>query len=436
MDIFDRYFAYVDNTEPPKIFHLWSLLAGISALAGRKIWFHNGPMVTYPNLYVMLIGSPGTRKSTAIKQTKKIMKQAGYKTFAADRSTKPKFLLDLEAGFDFDTMQANTAGQEETGLGSKRVTKILESSLDDLIAGGPSSKREGPSEVCIAADEFLDFFGRGDIDFATLLGVLWDKDDDYTDRIKNTKSVCITEPTVSIIGGSTHENFKMMFPPELLGQGFISRLLLIYGESSGKRITFLADDDEDAKAALATYMAAIANTHLGRVNLTDEAMKALDDIYQAWEDLEDARFRYYSTRRFTQLIKIMLVLAAARLSAEVSFQDVVLANTVLAHAELHMPKAMGEYGKAKNAEILHKIMDVLNHTSTPLTYKEIWKQVANDLDSMSALLPIMQGLVEADKIQKVPGTVTYLPKKKPGVRKSSLLHVDWNLMKRFGIDVY
>ena len=427
MDFFDSYFDYVKDTEPPKIFHLWSLLTGISALVGRKLYFKNGPLVTYPNLYVMLVGSPGTRKSTAIKHVKRLMKQAGYKTFAADKSTKPKFLLDLEAGFEFENMQST----EPTGLGSASISKLLGTSLDAITDG--KVKKTGPSEVCIAADEFLDFFGRGDIDFATLLGVLWDKDDDYVDRLKNSQSICIPEPTVSILGGTTHENFKMMFPPELLGQGFISRLLLVYGESSGRKITFLKADDEAAKAKLVQFMAAISKHAPGEVKFSEKAAEALDSIYQNWEDLEDARFRHYSTRRFTQLLKLCLLVIATRLADSIELEDVIFANTLLTHAELHMTKAMGEYGKGKNSEAAHKVMDVLNHAVAPMTIKDLWTQLVNDLDKQSDLATLLMGMAEADKIQRAGGG--FLPKKKIKYKKSSMLWVDFKLLERFDINV-
>ena len=160
----EDYFQYVEHTEPPKIFHLWSALAGISALAGRNIWWKNGPMVIYPNIYVLLIGSPGTRKSTAIKIFKRLMKKTGYNTFSADRSTKQKFLMDLENGFDFDSQQRADEEfiKKEKEASHKRVSKLLAGTLDQLIEEGAKAERkEGPSEVFVAADEFMDFFGSG-----------------------------------------------------------------------------------------------------------------------------------------------------------------------------------------------------------------------------------------------------------------------------------
>lgn len=432
----EEYFQYVEHTEPPKIFHLWSALAGISALAGRNIWWKNGPMVIYPNIYVLLIGSPGTRKSTAIKIFKRLMKKTGYNTFSADRSTKQKFLMDLENGFDFDSQQRADAEfiKKEKEHTHTRVSKLLAGTLDQMIDSMEAQRKEGPSEVFVAADEFMDFFGMGNMEFAALLGVLWDKEDAYTDRLKNSKSVYIPEPTVSILGGATHENFKMMFPPELLGQGFMSRLLMIYGESSGKKFTFLEEEKDETTDVLVKRLLAMRKHKIGNLAFSTEAKEALDGIYKTWHDLQDARFRYYSTRRFTQLIKLLLILATEKQAECLDKADVVFANTLLTHAELYMPKAMGEYGKSKNSEVSHKIIDILEHAvPKALTIKEIWTQVAMDMDKFSDLLPLLQGLMQADKIQKNPLGEGFLPKKEVKTNSAAMKWVDFKLLEPFGL---
>lgn len=432
-DFFDRYFAYVDNTEPPKIFHLWSLLAGIAAMAGRNIKFVNGPLVTHANLYVMLIGHPGTRKSTSIKMVKRVMKAAGYKTFAADRSTKQKFLLDLEAGFDFD------AGADGLGKDVKKadfteadISELLKGELAKLDTATPNlPSRLGPHEVFVAADEFNDFFGLGNVEFASLLGVLWDIDDIYSDRLKNSKSVHISEPTVSILGGNTFEGFKLAFPPELLGQGFMSRLVLVHGEPSGKKITFLDKEDEIEKATLADFMRAIRGHSVGAVKLETLAADTLHSIYQSWKDLDDSRFRYYSTRRFQQLIKICLVLTMSKLGISLDKETVILANTLLTYTELSMPKALGEYGKSKTSEAAHKIMDILDHAISPVSFKDIWSQLINDMEKQPDLVNLLAGLAEAGRIQRVGQG--FLPKRKSMLHNLNLSYVDFKLMDKFGL---
>ena len=66
-----------------------------------------------------------------------------------------------------------------------------------------------------------------------------------------------------------------------------------------------------------------------------------------------------------------------------------------------MPKAMGEFGKAKNADVSHKILTYIANQWSPVTMKDIFKQVSGDLEKMSDLAAIIQKLTFADKIQVV-----------------------------------
>ena len=100
MNLIDAYIEYRAETEPPAIYHRWSMIASVAALLGRRFYIPFGSSHIYPNLYIMLIGGVGTRKSSAIKEATKLIGQAGYKTFSARKTSKEKFLMDLEGILD------------------------------------------------------------------------------------------------------------------------------------------------------------------------------------------------------------------------------------------------------------------------------------------------------------------------------------------------
>lgn len=390
-DFFSSYLAYTDNTESPKIFHRWSAIAGIGAFLGRQYYLQHGHFTIYPNVYSMLIGSPGTRKSTAIKLMRKILLEAGYTTIAADKSTKEKFLLDL------------------AGEGDEGALQTPEELLDQNLFGDSNAS---DAEMFIMADEFNDFFGNGNIEFISLLGTLWDYSGVYRNRIKNGKSVSIKNPTVSILGGNTPTGFSLAFPTEILGQGFFSRILLIYGEPNGKRIAFPISPDPEHTRILIEFFRNIKAEVFGTATLHPVAQKLLERIYQYPPSLDDVRFESYATRRFTHLLKLCLIMSASERCTTITERHVIAANTILAYTEQLMPKALGEFGKAKNSDVTHKIVQLLDSTSRVLTYKEIWKHVSNDLEKMADLSTLLQNLATADKIQIVPGGQGFLPKKK------------------------
>lgn len=396
-----NYLQYVGETECPTIYHRWCALSMLGAYLGRQYSFKFGHSALNTNLYTMLIGTPGARKSTAIKIAKKIIKAAGYEAISADRSTKEKFLLDL-------------AGEETTN-----PNDILESNI--WGEGGEDDYKE----MFIACDEFNDFIGNGNIEFISLLGNMWDFEGNYENRIKNGKSVNINNPTISILGGNTPVNFARAFPSEILGQGFFSRLLLIHGEPTGKRITFPSVADISSTADIVTQLTRIKQVSIGCIEATETARYLIDKIYKTWKSIDDIRFESYSNRRLTHLLKLCLITSAARFGTNISEKDVISANTMLTHTESFMPKALGEFGKAKNSDISHKLMQILYSSDKPITIKELWALVHTDMDKINDLSDLMRNLSAAGKIQSY--NQGFLPIRKVAVEVESDT-IDWTLL--------
>ena len=359
----------------------------------------------------MLLGSPGTKKSSAIKIGTKLLKQAGYTTFAAKKTRQEKFLLDM-AEQQMDSTGADMLDQNLWGTGEDMISDI---------------ESKPPAECFVAADEFNNFIGVGNLDFMSILGELWDYEGVYDYRLKNSKDVFINEPTVTILGGNTPTGFAHAFPTEAIGQGFFSRLLLVYGEPSGVKFTFPPPPDLELQATLVTLLQRIRETMIGEVTMSTDAADLLHKIYHEWEGIDDVRFEHYANRRLTQLLKICLIVTASRLSMEIQTEDVIYSNTVLTFTEHLMPKALGEFGRGKNSEVTHKVLQLLDSAHTPQSVQAIWKHVHQDLEKRDQLIEILGNLAMADKIQTVEHG--YLPKK--AVRSAGIEGaVDWTILTK------
>jgi len=372
----------------------------------------------------MLIGSPGTKKSSAIKIGSMLLKQAGYRTFAAKKTRQEKFLCDL----------AEQSTLKDIAGGGEQYSDILDRNLfgEDDLDEADNYLDKPPSECYIDADEFNNFIGLNNLDFVSILGELWDYNGVYDYKLKNAKSVFIPNPTITILGGNTPTGFSQAFPPESLGQGFMSRLLLVYGEPSGVKFTFPPPPDLELQAELLELLHRIKEEVRGELKMEDDAMELLDSIYNNWAGIDDPRFEHYANRRLTHLIKICLVITASRLGKAISRQDVITANTLLTFTEGLMPKALGEFGKSKNASVTHAVMGLINAAMVPITFQSIWKVVVQDLDKRDQLVEILSNLQVAEKIQSINGG--YLPNKKIQVQaiKGS---VDWSLLTQEERDI-
>jgi hypothetical protein len=383
-NFFDSYLKYTEGGEVPTTFHRWSAIVGIAALLERNCCVEFGHTEIYPNIYSMLIGSAGTRKSSAIKLMKKLLIKSGYQTIAAERTSKEKFLHDLSKHEDEneDVLEANLFQHNDRE--SSAVTPMF-----------------------IAADEANDFFGINNMDFLSILGSLWDWEGKYENRIKSGSSDWIPNPTISILSGNTATGFSLAFPSSILGQGFFSRLLIVYGEPNGRRVTIPRRPSDEETAHIVGLLQAIRMQSVGvysfRGGDKGAAFLLFDKIYQEYVAIDDPKFESYSNRRIIHLLKLCLVVAAARMEKDITETSVIQANTYLAYIEKLMPKALGEFGKAKSADVAHKVMSYIYGAESIVQMKDIWKQVDGELDRPDDLQQIIRKLLFADKIQTVNG---------------------------------
>ncbi len=392
---FDLYLQAVELTEPPLIFHRWCFISAISTLIGRNVFFPFGDQVIYPNQYIILVGNPATKKSFAINLISKLMVESGYEHFAPDRSSKEKFMLDWEFGFD------RIAKGEEPGPGTNRNDKSKSS--DELFASTVGLDKSKISEAYIKSGELQDFLGGGNADFIVTLTNLWDNLPKYTDRFKNSASLYIPNPTLNLLGGCTATTFSSIFSSNIAGQGMLSRLLLVYGGGQRHRITVPPAMDLDARRELVEHFLFIRTKMHGAITMTAEAYDAFDEIYQKGTELPDSRLATYANRRQLHFIKLMMVTAIADCRMEIGIEDVILAHSLLTYTETYMPKALGEFGKSKNSAVSQVVLETIQQAEDfgGITGRDLFKAVAQDVEGMNELMVIISKLGNAGKIKVV-----------------------------------
>ena len=376
---FQTYFDYVGESEAPKSYHRWCAISVVGTLLGRQFSFPFGHVDLYPSQYILLMGGAGVRKSSAIGIAHKLAAKAGFKKFADDRLSKEMFLKSM---MDFGTPII----EDDDDLGD-----LLDMPIDGAAA-----------EKYVVADEFLDFLGMNNLEFITMLTKLWDSKEQYTHPKLHGDDVIVKKPTVNLLAGSTLTNLTLALPPEVVGHGFLTRLILIHAESNGNKITWPQRPCPDKEFELVQHLQIMQDTVTGVAKLTPEAKDLLDQMYKQFVPIDDARFINYSNRRFTHLLKLCLCLAGMRHSTTVEEVDALEANTILHYAECKMPKALGEFGKGKYSSVQTDVLEILSHSNRPLTVEELWRQVSQDLTKQNELIEIVKGLIIAGKVQTGP----------------------------------
>ena len=319
----------------------------------------------------------GARKGTAINPAKKAIKASGYNKLSPDRLSPERFIIALEK---------STSVNDDLSLVGLELENL---SVDE------------PSELYVSIGEFGDFIGKGNFDFVKLLTNLWDNLPVYDHPKIHGRSVRVNKPTVNIISGTTPQSISEDIPVAAIGQGFFSRFILVHGEGTGVKITFPPPVDPKTVDAFAKELIEIRIACNGKVTRTKEAEDILDRMYREFVDIDDNRFKHYSTRRFTHLLKLTMIIAATEKRTEIQVQDCINANTLLHYTEMRMPKALGAFGKAKNSDVVNSVMEIIRDSRgvEPVLFADIYKKVSHDVGKKNDLIEIMKQLRESGKVQ-------------------------------------
>ena len=392
-----------ENQEAADFSYLWAGLSCIAAQLARNVYIPFGNGKIYPNLYVMFVGDPGKRKSTAIKDLKKRIKAAGYQNICGDKVTMQKYLLDL-------------AG---VGEGSIEGSNITEFNL------GITLGTNDYVESYINQDEFSDFIGINNYPFISLLGNFWDIDEPYVYRTKNGQSIEIPSPIVNILGATTPSQFNTIFPPAISEQGFLSRLIIVNIPESKRKIARPMPSDASVIEKVVDGLKAVRKLS-GELVMSDAVWDKLEEIYLSWKPVEDTRFAHYSTRRHTQLLKLCILSTCSRYTIEMSVDDVIFANTLLSFTEHFMPQALGQFGKNKDGDVNSKVISYLRSSfPTAKSLQDIIIPISTETDVLS-LQKILTNLVVAEKVVATSNG-KYLPKL-PSYKDIKTSHVDWSML--------
>lgn len=384
------YLEYVEDTESPRIFHLWVAITGISACLGRRSFLPFGIGPVFPNIYSLLVGPPGTRKSTAINiMARRIRKNTGVKFAPEDTAGQRQGLIAaLKGGIKDEDDEINGVLSAADAASAIKLIETMEHKID----------ARDEHVMFAAASEFDSFIGTRAREFAAFLGKMWDGEDyDYT--LKNEKHV-LTHPLLTIIGGTTPANIQDSLPQSSIGQGFTSRIIFVYANRKYKDISRPKELPRGLEKKIDKVFNELFYYFDGEFKETQEARKLLDDIYHRETEISDPRFVYYCERRHQHLLKTSMCLAAARKSLIIEIDDIKEADLILKITEEYMPDALGEFGLSQISAAKQKMLEFLMHANGPVVSNILWAVMQKDL-RQSDFHNSIADLINAGKITQV-----------------------------------
>lgn len=358
---------YSASSEAPDEMHFW---VGVSTIAGalrRRVWIDQGHFQWTPNMYIILVAPPGiVSKSTTMSIGMNLLRQ----------------LEGVKFGPDAVTWQA--------------LTQALAEAKDEVLM--PDEMYHPMSCVTIASSELGNFFNPNDREFVDVLVSLWDGQlGVWEKRTKTQGSDRIENPWINVIACTTPGWIAGNFPESLIGGGFTSRCVFVYGKKKRRLVaypsTVLPTEFLELQKQLVHDLEAISLLR-GAYTLTPEAIswgtKWYEDHYSAVnKTLNNARFAGYLARKQTHMHKLAIVLSAAEKDDLVITQDNLSAAAEIVTAlEASMPEVfglIGLQGQAKHSVHLIDVVQSHGRLSMRQLYQIVFKQVPSYKDFKESL---------------------------------------------------
>lgn len=393
-EFLDRYLEFVEETESPRIFHVWCALAGIGACLGRRIYLQFGPKPLFANLYAILVGPPASRKSTAMDIMQDLLQSSTRVRFAPDDTNGQR--QGMIKSFN-EFAEENDDEDRDILNGVDIANGISVEALSQIDMGKLPDSRD--KQVIVAfADEFSSLIGINNRAMITFLGRVFDGKR-YQYQLKSENTV-LEHPLLSIIAGTTPTDLSNAMPAEASGQGFMSRIIFIHGNKKYKEL-----DDPPLlpvvlKKNIKKELHYFSYEAAGEFSKHKAAVDLLKIIYGKDINLNDTRFVYYQERRFTHIQKIAMILAISRHSNIITDKDVLLADAILSTTEIHMPDALGEYGLSPIASAKQKMLEFIVASKAPVHKTTIRTLMHRDM-KLTDIANSLNDLCSAGKIKEV-----------------------------------
>lgn len=362
-DWIELFLKYTDGLPTPDIFRLW---AGIGAVAGaleRRVWIETARSKLYPNMYVLLVGRPGVGKSQAIQPVGELWKQAKDIHVAPDNLTKPA-LIDAIAAAGRRIIRSETEMVEYHSL-------------------------------AVASSEFGVLVPAHDLEFLNTLNHVYDNPASYREnrRSMGDNQIDISNPQLTIIGGTQPAYLANLLPEEAWGMGFTARLMLIYSGET-KRVSLFAKQEPriDGYSTLVSRMKAICKLY-GPLSFEPDA----EVEAERWAEAgcppvpEHSKLENYTSRRILHALKLSIISAVSGQRNAVSFYDFSRARDWLLHAETQMPDIFREMVARSDVQVIQEMH---------FFAWQLWIKDKKPIHE-SRLIHFLQNRVPSEKIMRV-----------------------------------
>lgn len=324
-------FATTYNTTP--LFAKYAAVWLLGTCVFRAVGMQARGNELYPNMYLQLVGGPGTGKSQAIKSVRRIL---------------------IPAMNDLSLIPASVtrAGMEDYMADNMRMRRA---------PGGQLM----PQTECIGlSEEMQGILPDQDLGHLTLYNILYDLPEVHKMRTRSHGEIKLDMPYCSLLTGAQPAFLATTMPEQAWGMGFMSRSIMVFDVPRERTSMFRSIiPDPKLEADLIHDLRAISKL-FGWMHWTKEAIA----LYEEWfvehggQPIPQAKrlAMGYNARRELHMTKLAMVMSLSRTSdLVVELRDVADAIKLLLLTEDRMKMVFTEMSATGSAVAIEDALDMV-----------------------------------------------------------------------------
>jgi hypothetical protein len=401
------YLHYSGYSEAPDSFHFWT---GISVLAGalrRQVLIDMGYFQWTPNFYIVFVAPPGiVSKSTTANIGMRLLRQ----------------IPGIQFGPDAVTWQS--------------LVQSLAQSTESILM--PDGAYHSMSAITIVSSEFGTFLNPNDREMVDVLVSLWDGQVGVFQKATKTMgNDSIENPWINILACTTPAWIAGNFPQYMIGGGFTSRCMFVYGETKRQLIPYpkahMPEDLQTLEVDLVHDLEIISQLK-GNYELSPEAQAWGETWYKEHYEnrpkhLDNERFGGYIARKQTHIHKLAMIIAAAQRSELVILpEDLMTSNTLVTSLEADMPKVFANIGRTDATQAAVTIVSAVR-TMGKVEVQKLFQTLFNNM-TWSDYEDAVKGALRAGFIKETSsGGTNYLIAGDIPTEESTVEAVNYEAMK-------
>jgi hypothetical protein len=328
MSFLKHYRNYVSGTEAHPTYHTFAALVALSSIIGRRVWIDQGIFEVVPNLYVVLVGPSGNRKTSAMTPAKNLIRELGL-PFSAECVTKEKLVLDIYAA-------------------------------ERIVADMPDAYKKDfgiYSPMTCMVTELSEFLGAGGLGMINFLVTIYDQRV-YDIRTKNKGDTLIRGPYLSLLACTTPDWITIYLRQDVISGGFSRRAIFVLETAKSGRIAFptITAEMDQAWKDLVAYSKLLL-TVKGPFTWEPEAKQFYERWYMSLQIPTDPTLAGYYESKHIQLLKIAMLLSLSEgTSLVLTKRDLEFGLELLGLAEVNMSRVFSGMGRNELNPIANKII--------------------------------------------------------------------------------